>query len=352
MKAERRHELQHNEVADWVAATIERVKPYSRAIVAVAVAGTVLLIAYVVLSGRSEKKKSVAWNDYFQAVQAESKDVAADLESVAREHSGVPAGLWAEVALGDMKLGEGIESLFREKQAAQSKLRSAIQDYQKVLEEADDAMLVARARFGLARAYESLGQLAEAREVYEQIVGSAGTNAYISVAKERLKDLDRSATKDFYAWFGKQEPVAAPPASSLLPGTPGERLPFDSGSLGSPGGLNPSGSGFLDLPPLDKGTTGPLLTPEVKSDEKEDKVATDEKGKSEESGNDEKKAAGKKDDAGTDESKGNAATVEDKAGKNNETTEVPTKDEKDAASGSENSSEKNADQSNDGKADK
>ena len=194
MKAERRHELQHNEVADWVAATFERVKPYSRAIVAVGVAGAVLLIAYIVLSGRSEKKRSVAWNDYYQAIQAESKDVANDLETVAQEHSGVPAGLWAEVALADLKLGEGIDSLFREKQPAQSKLRSAIQHYQHVLEVADDALLVARARYGLARAYESLGRLDEARGVYQQIVDSSGTNAYRSVAKERLKDLKRSAT--------------------------------------------------------------------------------------------------------------------------------------------------------------
>jgi tetratricopeptide (TPR) repeat protein len=349
MKAERRHELQHNEVADWVAATIERVKPYSRAIVAVAVAATVLLVAYVVLSGRSERKQSVAWNDYYQAVQAESKDVATDLESVVREHGGVPAGLWAEVALGDLKLGEGIESLFREKQAAQSKLRGAIQHYQNVLEEADDAMLVARARFGLARAYESLGQLGEARDAYKQIVGSSGTNAYISIAKERLKDLDRSETKDFYAWFGKQEPVAAPPASSLLPGTPGERLPFEPGSLGSPGGLNPSGSSFLDLPPLDKGTTGPLLTPQDKPAEKDDKGAT-EKGKNEESDKDEKKEAGK--EGGGKEETGDAASVEDKAAKEAETKEESTKDEKNAAGSGEKSSEKSADKADDDKADK
>jgi tetratricopeptide (TPR) repeat protein len=255
MKAERRHELQHNEVADWVAASYERVKPYSRAIVAVGVAAAVLLIAYVVLSGRSERKRSVAWNDYYQAVQAESKDVANDLETVAQEHSGVPAGLWAEVALADLKLGEGIDSLFREKQAAQSKLRSAIQHYQHVLEVADDALLIARARYGLARAYESLGRLDEARDVYQQIVDSSGTNAYLSVAKERLKDLKRSSTQDFYAWFGKQEPVASPPASDLLPGTPGEKLPFDSSSLSSPGGAGLSGDNLLDIPPLDKGTT-------------------------------------------------------------------------------------------------
>jgi hypothetical protein len=343
MKAERRHELQHNEVADWVAATIERVKPYSRAIAAVAVAGSVLLIAYVVLSGRSEKKQSVAWNDYYQAVQAESKDVAADLETVAREHSGVPAGLWAEVALADLKLGEGIESLFREKQAAQGKLRSAIQHYQKALDEAEDALLVARARFGLARAYESLGQLGEAREVYEQVVASTGTNAYTSVAKERLNDLKRSSTQDFYAWFAKQEPVSLPPPSDSLPGTPGEKLPFDSSSISSPSG---SGS-FLDLPPLDKGTTGPLLTPQVKPDEKGDKDATDQKSNNEESDKDEKKEANKE-DTGKENNKDDAAKVEDKAGKEKAANDKSTTDEKNAASKSEQASEISTDQAKDG----
>jgi tetratricopeptide (TPR) repeat protein len=343
MKAERRHELQHNEVADWVAATIERVKPYSRAIVAVAVAGTVLLVAYVVLSGRSQRKQSDAWNDYYQAIQAESKDVATDLESVARQHSSVPAGLWAEVALADLKLGEGIESLFREKQAAQSKLRSAIQHYQTVLEEADDALLVARARYGLARAYESLGELKQAREVYEQVVGSSGTNAYVSVAKERLNDLERSSTQDFYAWFGKQEPVALPPASDLLPGTPGEKPLFDSSNLGSPGGLNLSGDSLLNIPPLDTGTTGPLFTPQSKPDEKDSKDAaepTDKEEKSDTGGD----ATDEKVKSDAEQNEAKEATPESK--------EVPAKDDKKAAVDGKKASEKSADQATNGEADK
>jgi hypothetical protein len=194
--------------------------------------------------------------------------------------------------------------------------------------------------------------LGEAREVYEQIVGSSGTNAYISVAKERLKDLDRSATKDFYAWFGKQEPVAAPPASSLLPGTPGERLPFDSGSLGSPGGLNPSGGSFLDLPPLDKGATGPLLPPQVKPEEKDGKDANDptsEEEKKDRSNNataEKDKGGVAKDDAAKDE------TAKDGAKEGNvEEPEESTKDEKNAADSGK-SSEKSGDQAKDGKADK
>jgi tetratricopeptide (TPR) repeat protein len=258
----------------------------------------------------------------------------------------VPAGLWAEVSLADLKLGEGIESLFREKQAAQSKLRSAIQHYQAVIDEADDALLVARARYGLARAYESLGQLDEARKVYEQIVGSSATNAYISVAKLRLKDLERSSTQDFYAWFAKQEPVAVPPASDLLPGTPGEKLPFDSGSLGSPGGLNLSGDSLLNIPPLDTGTTGPLLTPQSKTEEKDGKDAK------EPTDTDEKNAAktGETEKDNGETPKDDAVKKEDK--KDAQAKEESTTDGKKATADGEKASEKSDDQSPSDNADK
>jgi tetratricopeptide (TPR) repeat protein len=350
MKAERRHELQHNEVADWLAATIERVKPYSRAIVAVAVAGTVLLITYVVLSGRSEKKQSVAWSDYYQALQADAKDVTTDLESVVREHDGVPAGLWAEVALADVKLGEGIDSLFRDKQAAQTKLRSAVQHYEAVLEDAEDPLLAARARFGLARAFESLGRLDEARKVYDEVVKTFGTNAYVSLAKERLADLERSSTQDFYAWFAKQEPVSVPPPSDTLPGTPGERLPFDTRSFDSPGGLNLPGGSILDVPPLDKGLSGPLLVPEKpsekngnESDATADKKETDQ----DETTKDEEKDAAKG-EADKDESKGAAAT--DEAKEEKQDADLKPKNDANNAAAADKASDKKSVEAKDGKA--
>ena len=183
--------------------------------------------------------------------------------------------MWAEVALADMKLGEGIRALFTDKAAAQKSLASAVEHYEAVIPEAEDPLLIARARFGLARALESQGELARAREVYEQIAEASGTNAYVSLAKDRLSDLKRDETQDFYAWFEQQEPVSAPPAdSSSLPGTPGEKLPFDQSLLDIPGGVNLSGKNLLDIPELDKGT-GPLLTPPTTTDDAKDAPEVD-----------------------------------------------------------------------------
>jgi hypothetical protein len=293
MKAERRHELQHNELADWLAEAIEKLKPYSRAIVGVIVAAAVLLTTYVILSGRSERKQTTAWTDYYLAVQGAPENVESDLEAVMSQHEGVAAGRWAQVALADLKLGEGIKALFTDKTAAKKSLETAVEYYQAVIPEAEDPLLIARARFGLARALESLGELEKAREVYQQVVEASGTNAYISLAEERLKDLKRGSTQDFYAWFQQQEPAAAPPAgSSSLPGTPGLKLPFEDSALGTPGDVNLSGDSILDLPELQKGP-GPLLTPPTSSDNektapeaaKETPEASDAKGDTSEPAN-------------------------------------------------------------------
>jgi hypothetical protein len=268
MKAERRHELQHNEVADWLAKAIERAKPYSRAIVGVALAATVLLITYVVLSNRSETRQTSAWNQYYKAINAPSPEgVQADLEAVAETHKKTVAGHWAQVALADLQLGEGINDFFRDKSAAKKKLASAIEHYGEVVSLAEDPLLVARARYGMARAQESLGKLDDARETYKQIVQAPGTNAYAAVAKLRLDDLNRTSTEEFYAWFAEQEPVPAS-SSSSLPGTPGERLPFDTSSFGSPGDLKLSGENILNIPGLEKSSTGPSLINNAQQDGK------------------------------------------------------------------------------------
>jgi predicted negative regulator of RcsB-dependent stress response len=261
MKAERRHELQHNEVADWVAEAIEWLKPYSRAIVGVVVAATVLITAYYVLSARSERKQANSWTDYYLALEAPKSSMESELESVAREYSSVSAGRWAEVTLADLQLGEGLDLLFSDKTAANKKLESAAEHYQAVIEHAEDPLLLARARFGLGRAQESLGHLDEAVSAFEEVVNASGTNAYVELAKSRLNDLKRTSTRDFYAWFEKQEPVTLPPEpSSTLPGTPGQKPPFDESMLGSPGKIDLSGEKLLDLPDLEKGRPGPALT--------------------------------------------------------------------------------------------
>jgi predicted negative regulator of RcsB-dependent stress response len=228
MKAERRHELQHNELADWLAATLERLRPYWRAILGVTIAALVLLAAYYMFSTRAQKKQSVAWDRYIRAISASTPDASTtELEETVERFSKTPAAVWAEATLADVELGDGIALLFVDKNQAEKKIKSAIGHYEAVREKATEPLLKARVLFGLARAQESLGDLKQAKQTYEALVGLKGE--YQQLAQDRLAALSRDSTHDFYAWFAKEEPARMP--SSSLPGSPGERLPFDASSL-------------------------------------------------------------------------------------------------------------------------
>ncbi len=111
MKAERRHELQHNELADWLAATAERLRPYSRAILGVTIAAVALLLAYYLITSCAEKKQSAAWDKYLRALSATTPDASTtELEETVERFSKTPAAVWAEATLADMELGDGIAS--------------------------------------------------------------------------------------------------------------------------------------------------------------------------------------------------------------------------------------------------
>jgi hypothetical protein len=82
-------------------------------------------------------------------------------------------------------------------------------------------LLGERAVFGLAKARESLGQLAEARRGYEALAAEFPSEALARVASDRAADLGRESTRQWYDWFAAQK--IAPPA-----GVPNATTPASS----------------------------------------------------------------------------------------------------------------------------
>lgn len=230
MKTERRHELAKNDLADWLGARIETLRPYSGAISASVLAAAVLVFAAVVWYQKREATASQAWEDYFSALEQPDPNKGFErLERVAEEHAADSAALWSRLSLADTQLGKGVDDLFKDRTAARKALDDAIDHYRAVVEKApSDSLLAERATFGLAEAYESKNDLEPAREQYRAVLANWPEGAFSSMAKSRLADLDRKSTKDFYDWFAKQAPVNKLPKG---PGTTGEKPPFDLGSL-------------------------------------------------------------------------------------------------------------------------
>lgn len=225
MKSERRHELEQNELADWLAHKIEAVKPYQNAILGGLLLLVVVLLAYGVYARSTQTKEADGWNAFYAAL-AQTRSSPADFDVVAKQHSGTTAAQWANVMAADMYLGTGCDMLFRDKTTARVDLTEAQKRYEEVLASSNISMLRERATYGLARAVESQGvDLKEAIRRYEEVSTKWPNGAFAETSAQRAKDLSRQSTKWMYDQFAKYEPAAE---FEDEPGIPGSRLDLDA----------------------------------------------------------------------------------------------------------------------------
>lgn len=250
MKTERRHELENNELAEWLTVTIERVRPYSRALLAGVIAVAVLIFGMGFVRQRRATQRTEAWNAFFTAVNTMQTE---PLNEVVTQYAGSEVGLWAELRLADLQLAEGTDLLFTNRPAALDELRSAEEHYTSVRDQADNPEVRERALMGLARSLEALNRLDDAQAAYRQVTEDYPEGLFAPTAQQRLADLERQGTKEFYDWFATQDPR---PASETSLGPGGnqpdfnfESLPDDSSSLLPSGGAIPgdTGGAVLDL---------------------------------------------------------------------------------------------------------
>lgn len=232
MKSERRHELEQNSLAQWLTENADRVKPYANTILGVLLVIVLAVLVYNWWSGNAATNKEVAWDEMLGATsKALSTQDASDLDLVAENHPNSKAGLWAAVTAGDLRLAFGADSRFSNKDVADDDLKAAVENYHFVLDEARDSVLRERATFGLARAYETQGDLEKAVERYKEVVQHYPDGLYKPVAQDRLAFLESPAGKSFYKKFAQFKPE---PALADEPGTPGARPEFDLDSLTTP----------------------------------------------------------------------------------------------------------------------
>jgi hypothetical protein len=230
MKSERRHELQHNALLEWLVETGQTVRPYGNAIMMAVAVVVILFAVWLWWSGQSAVDRDTAWGTLFAAQLSGDPSKVSD---VADKYPGSPAGQWAAIAAGDMYLSNGCDQLFQNKATATDELNKAVESFKKV-QNSDNPLVCERATYGLARTYEALSgtrqaELDKAIEAYKKIV--EGKGVFANAAQQRLDDLDRSATKQFYDQFAKYDPK---PAFTDEAGKPGDTLHFDPNALPQP----------------------------------------------------------------------------------------------------------------------
>jgi hypothetical protein len=235
MKSERRHELRHNELSDWLGEHLASYQPHATAILLGAVALFAAIIGSIWYFGSEDTAGAQRWSRYFSAVnQREPMKV---LEKLASEKTGNKADLWALQGLGDMQLSQGAAMLHTDRAEAQKLLQQAEASYKQV-EKANDPMLRGRALLGLAKTYESLNKVEEARKYYELAAEASTSKAIKEAAAADAKRLKDSRQVAFLDWFSKQTPKRPAPLPGMggaLPGLPGS-LP-DRPDISPPTGL-------------------------------------------------------------------------------------------------------------------
>ena len=242
MKSERRHELQHNALADWLVRSYEAIQPYGNTIFSVLALVLLVLAGWLWWTRQSANDRVTAWGDLFQA---QNTGDAATLNEIAAKYQGSEAANWAALASANLSLASGAEQLFHNKSTATQDLNKAADGYQKALKESQQPELRQQATFGLAQAYEGLcgtqqADLDKAVKTYEILVREWPNSAFAKAAQRRLDELKQPATKAFYDQLAKYEPKPALPGET---DASGKLLNFDSKAIPEPG--------TITLPTLD-----------------------------------------------------------------------------------------------------
>ena len=224
MKTERRHELQNNELANWLTVRIEKIQPYLKTVLGVLILGLVIILGIFIVQNREQQAAAQAWSAYFNASDAiaiartetERMNAAEELEDISETYPQTPPGMWAMQSAGDFELSSGTIELFRDQDAGRDDLQNAVESYEKIANTTNDPMLKPRAIFSWGQALEALGEIEAAREKYGQVITGAETDGEFEgsvvaeLASQRLNALEQPATQAWYGWFAEQKPIQSP----------------------------------------------------------------------------------------------------------------------------------------------
>lgn len=244
MKAERKHELEHNELDDLLAKSVLFLRENA---IFLAVAAGVLILAVVLYFTMFARQPINAdaglWDDYILALS--DADAEKELQSfVDKEEKDGKASqlpvLWARLSLGNMELAAGIRDLFENREAALESLADAEKHFLEIEKHATrNVELRDRALIGLAEVYESQSKPEEALKYFAMVAKSSPESPQGKIAARGERRLSQESNREFLAWFAQQKPIKRPSSTPSLdfndpPESPNFSLPPLPGSNDKP----------------------------------------------------------------------------------------------------------------------
>src|SRR5690349_6891211 len=119
MKSEKRHQLEQNELANWLGQSIKTVEPYLKPIV---VGLAIVALAFAAVTwwrGYSARGSATALNQFSTAF---SQQNIGALDDVAADYPGTTAAHWAALEAANLRLAEGSQLLFIDRANATQQL--------------------------------------------------------------------------------------------------------------------------------------------------------------------------------------------------------------------------------------
>ena len=218
MKSERRHELQHNDLADWLVNAYESIAPYKNAILGVTILLIVAGVSAAFWRSHATAQAAEGWNAV-EIPQAVVQIPAAGMtpvyqvpqyvdmmEKAGGTYAGTSAGEWAQLMSADAYLFFGEDQIISQREAGTQIIKNAGERYQKALGVATTSMARERAMFGIARATETLGDVNKAIEAYENLNKEFPKGTYKAVADQRLLRLRTPDAVEFYKALAEYTP--------------------------------------------------------------------------------------------------------------------------------------------------
>ncbi len=211
MKSERRHELETNDLADWLGHTVSTLQPYFKTVLAAALLLIAVLLGRSMLASSSQRQNDESWSAFFASRTLQSAEAMRD---VAKQFPRAKATPWALQLAGEFGLREGIEKLLVDRDKAKEILTQSAEDYRLAIEKASDEAVRKRATLGLAQVYETLGDFEQATTQYQKVVAEWPGDPLAELAQRRGDFIERKDTLAFADWFKQQKMDPTPPPSA------------------------------------------------------------------------------------------------------------------------------------------
>jgi tetratricopeptide (TPR) repeat protein len=213
MKAERRHELQTNELADFLVHGYEKHRQQLPTILWGVVAIVAVVMALTMWSSSRGNSQAQAWLEFDQVRYAEAKGRPKRLKELIERYPSSEVALWARLDLADQLCFDGREKMPLDRDIAQTYLKEAQQNYAGVMDNASARPeMIRRAVLAEAKCWELLGdrdkaitRYKAAAEKYKNIIPEVAATAAKSAT-----ELDQPAAADFYKWLADYKVPTAP----------------------------------------------------------------------------------------------------------------------------------------------